>query len=149
MFEEVGLGTTVEEVARALAVRLDRQAVLHNPAKRFGFVISEAVLLWPRGGVPEMLAQLDRLQTVSDLPNVDLAVLPLGVEPPQSPLNSFDIYDEALVLVETLTEQLAIRDPEDIRLYVRAWEDFRAASVSGAEARERFASAAARLRQHG
>lgn len=145
--EQVGFGTRVEDVARALAVRLDRQTVLHDRDKRFGFVVTEAVLLWPRGDTREMLAQLDRLQTVSELGNVDLAILPLGVRPPLSPLNSFTIYDEDLVHIQTLTTQLAVHDPSDIALYIRAHEAFRAAALSGPDAQELLASVAARLRE--
>lgn len=147
IFEGGGRAKSAEDLARALAARLDRQAILHDSEKRFGFVILEAVLLLPRGSIQDMLAQLDRLQSVSELPNVDLAVLPLGVEPPRSPINSFDIYDDDLVHVETLTEQLALRDPSDVALYVKAYEAFRDAAVSGPAARELFDSAAARLRQ--
>ena len=146
MFEEVGLDTHAQDVGRALAVRLDRQAILHDPNRRFGFVITEAVLLWPREGVPEMLAQLDRLQAVSELPTVDLAILPLGITPPYSPINSFDIYDDKLVLIETLTEQLAVRDSSDVASYVRAYEAFRQSALSGPDARRLFESVAARLR---
>ena len=147
MFEEVGLDTRAQDVSRALAVRLDRQAILHDPDRRFGFVITEAVLLWPRGGIPEMLAQLDRLQAVSELPTVDLAILPLGISPPYSPINSFDIYDEKLVLIETLTEQLAVRDSSDLAMYVKAYEAFRESALSGPDARRLFESVAARLRR--
>jgi transcriptional regulator with XRE-family HTH domain len=146
MFEEVGLDPHTQDVGRALAVRLDRQAILHDPNRRFGFVITEAVLLWPREGVPEMLAQLDRLQAVSELPTVDLAILPLGITPPYSPINSFDIYDDKLVLIETLTEQLAVRDSSDVASYVRAYEAFRQSALSGPDARRLFESVAARLR---
>jgi transcriptional regulator with XRE-family HTH domain len=147
IFEEVGLGTSPTDVAQALAARLDRQAALHDPGKRFGFVLTEAVLLWPRGGSPEMLAQLERLRTVADLPNVDLAILPLDIEPPQTPLNSFTVFDEDLVLVATLTEQLAIADPADVALHVRTYERFREAAVSGAAAQRLLSSAASRFQQ--
>lgn len=147
VFEQAGLGTRPEDVARALAVRLDRQSILHDPNRRFGFVLTEAVLLWPLGGVAEMLAQLDRLQTVAELPNVDLAILPLGVEPPRTPVNAFNILDDELVLVDTLTEQLVIRDPTDVALYAKTHETFRAAAVSGSGLRDLFASTAARLRE--
>lgn len=147
VFEAAIMGARADDVARALAARLDRQAILHDPEKRFGFVIMEAVLLSPRGGIPAMLGQLDRLQAVSEFPNVDLAILPLGVEPPHNPINSFDISDEALVHVETLTEQIAVRDPSDVALYLKAYEAFRAAALSGPEARELLRSVATRLRQ--
>lgn len=147
IFEEAGLGARAEDVARALTVRLDRQSILHDANRRFAFVITEAVLLWPRGGVSEMLAQLDRLQSVGEFPNVDLAILPLGVEPPRSPINSFNIFDEDLVLIDTLTEQLVVRDPSEVAVYIEAHETFRNAALSGPDARELFASVAARLRQ--
>jgi transcriptional regulator with XRE-family HTH domain len=145
--QDVGFAPQTQDVARALAVRLDRQTVLHDMSKRFRFVLTEAVLRWPRGDTQEMLAQLDRLQAVSELRNVDLAILPLDVRPPLSPINSFTIYDEDLVHVETLTEQVAIRDPSDVARYARAHEAFRGAALSGPDGRMLLESVAARLRQ--
>lgn len=145
--QDVGFAPQTQDVARALAVRLDRQTVLHDTSKRFRFVVTEAVLRWLRGDTREMLAQFDRLQAVSELRNVDLAILPLDVRPPLSPINSFTVYDEDLVHVETLTEQLAIHDPSDVALYARAHEAFRGAALSGPDARNLLQSIAARLRQ--
>lgn len=147
IFESVAERTGARDIPQALAARLDRQAILYEPTRQFGFVITEAVLRWPRGGVSTMLGQLDRIQSVMALPNVDLAIVPLDVEPPQTPLTAFVLYDQDLVVIETLTEELALRDPTDVALYAKAYEAFRQAAVSGAEVHSLLASVAADLRQ--
>jgi hypothetical protein len=64
---------------RFLRVRMHRQARLtQQPLLRFSVVIDEAVLLRGVGDREVMRAQLLRLVDASDLPNVDLRVLPLN-----------------------------------------------------------------------
>src|SRR5438046_177510 len=83
----------------------------------------------PRRGVATMLGRLGRLDTVMALPNVGLAIFPLDVEPPQTPLSAFVLYDDELIAIETLTEELEVRDPPDVAIYAKAYDAFRAASV--------------------
>jgi len=79
-------------------------------------------------------AQLDRLVVLSRLDTVELAVLPFDARLPLSPGHSFWIYDDRLVLVETLTTELSLRDPEDIELYARLFELFWDVSRRGDDA---------------
>jgi hypothetical protein len=66
---------------RFLRVRMLRQERLtRQPVIQLSVVLDEAVLLRRVGNPAVMRAQLERLATVADLPNVDLRVLPLNRE---------------------------------------------------------------------
>ena len=108
--------------AEGVRARLERQQMLYDPAKRFRFLVTEAALrylLCP----PEVLrGQLDRLLAVAGLPNVELAILPFDVQLPYPALHGFWMYDDKVVLVDTNTAELALRDADDIALYERLFE---------------------------
>ena len=113
------LATDVEEGVRA---RMRRQEVLYQPGKQFRFLVGEAAL-HHRVCPPAVLrGQLDRLAVLADLDTVDLAVIPLEAALPNALWHGFWIYDDTLVLVETLTAELSFRDPEDIETYSRLFE---------------------------
>lgn len=110
------------DVAEGVRARLDRQQMLYDPGKQFRFLMTEAALrylLCP----PEVLrGQLDRLLAVAGLPNIELAVLPFSVQLPYPALHGFWMYDNKLVLVDTNTAELALRDQDDLALYERLFE---------------------------
>ena len=64
--------------------RMERQQVLYDAAKRFRFVVPEAVLRWPHGppGDPAVLdehrEQLARVDWAIGRPNVEVGILPLA-----------------------------------------------------------------------
>ncbi len=61
----LALGKTTDRAA-ALAARLERQQVLHEPGRRFEFVISEQVLRWAPGPLAQA-GQIDRLLSLMTL----------------------------------------------------------------------------------
>jgi Domain of unknown function (DUF5753) len=111
-----------EDIDQAVAVRMQRQQVLYDPAKRFHFILSEAVLHSRLCPDQVFAGQLDRLIALSSLENVRLGILPFSVMLPFAPLNGFWIFDDGLVTFETIGAELHIRDPEEIALYVGAFE---------------------------
>mgnify|MGYP003514062536 CR=1 FL=1 len=95
-----------------------------------------------------MIAQLDRLLNALDLSNVTLRVLPARAGVPFVPLNSFEIYDDDLVIVESIAREEYHRGNEaDAATYRRALERLRAAAVTGDEARALIQAAIERHRQ--
>jgi transcriptional regulator with XRE-family HTH domain len=95
-------GADPAEVSAAVAMRLRRQEVLANPAKRFEFVLSEAVLRLVLCSPDAMLAQLVRLlELTAGPPNVLLAVIPFGVQLAVTPQNGFLLIDNELAIVES------------------------------------------------
>jgi hypothetical protein len=57
-------------VEAAVAVRLDRQRLVHEGDHRFAIVLEEAVLHFPIGSPDAMAAQLGHLLTVMSLPSI-------------------------------------------------------------------------------
>ncbi|HZD69306.1 MAG TPA: helix-turn-helix transcriptional regulator [Actinomycetes bacterium] len=125
------------DLAGAVAQRIDRQTVLYDQTKRFEFIITEGALRW-RPGPPELMAaQLDRLISVASLPNIALGVLMLDQEAPDAYLHPFVIFeldDDALVTVETLSAELQVNEPEEIAVYRRTLDRYRGAALWGEEA---------------
>jgi len=70
-------GDEAQDVDATVTARLARQQHLYDPGKRFEFLIREPVLRWRTCPNDVLLAQLDRLNTAADLPNVRLGVIPL------------------------------------------------------------------------
>jgi transcriptional regulator with XRE-family HTH domain len=125
------------DLAEAVAQRIERQTVLYDQRKRFEFIITEGALRW-RPGPPELMAaQLDRLVSVASLPNVSLGVLMLHQEAPDAYLHPFVIFeldDDALITVETLSAELQINEPQEMEVYRRTLERYRGAALWGEEA---------------
>jgi transcriptional regulator with XRE-family HTH domain len=61
--------------------------------------------------------QLDRLVSLSWLPNIRIGVLPLSARVSDGPYHTFVIYDDHLVTIELFTGQLVLRDPKDVDHY--------------------------------
>jgi hypothetical protein len=121
--------------SKAIAKKLERQAVLYEPGKRFSFILTEQACRWPLVSAQAMAMQLDRLASVSRLPNVRLGVIPLAGHMPWAPLNVFTVYDDALATVEVSTGALIFRDPRDIEEYLDEFQTFEGYSLWGEEAR--------------
>lgn len=130
-------GPDQPDIAETIARRMDRQALLYEPDRRFQFVIGEAALRWRPGPPSLMLGQLDRLGVVAALPNVDLRVLQFG-EVPVWRSHHFTLYDHRdggpLVHVEGLEFGVNLRDPEDVARYVEAFKQLAEAAVTGQDA---------------
>ena len=125
-----------EDVARAVAARVERQSILYEPGREFSFVLTEGALrTWP--GTPGvMLAQLDKIASVSTLENVRLGVVPWSVAVPYFPLHGFAVYDGTAVTVETFTSELTVDDEADVATYTAIFDAFDVAAIRGDAMRE-------------
>ena len=75
-------------------------------------------------------------------------MLPMRAGVPFVPLNSFEIYDDELVIVESIAREEHHRgDDADAATYRRALERLRAAAVAGDEARALIQAAIERHRR--
>ncbi|MFE7840882.1 helix-turn-helix domain-containing protein [Streptomyces sp. NPDC057474] len=113
-----------ETRARTVAARMERQATLYEDGRSFYFVICEHVLRWLICEPVVMAVQLDRLVSLSRLPNVTVGVAPLTGRMPDFPMTCFSIHDDRLVIVETFHSEITTRDPRDIQTYVDTFERF-------------------------
>ncbi|MET8182980.1 Scr1 family TA system antitoxin-like transcriptional regulator [Streptomyces sp. NPDC005336] len=62
-----------------------------------------------------MAIQLDRLVSLSRLPNVTVGVVPLAGRMPDFPMTCFSVHDDRLVIVETFHSEITTRDPRDVQ----------------------------------
>jgi hypothetical protein len=127
------LGGQPAEAEALVAARMRRQDVLYTPGKQIELVIGEAALrTWY--GTPETLrGQRDRLVAALDLPGVRIGVLPFDRPHPVPVNGGFNLRDDT-VLIESLTGSQHIDAPDEVAVYVRAFDAAMAASVTGAEA---------------
>jgi transcriptional regulator with XRE-family HTH domain len=118
-----------ETLTRTIAARLERQQVLHDETKTLRFVITENVLRWRIVSSTRMAEQMDRIISLSRLSNVDICVVPFGVEQRDIANHAFVIRDHKTVTVETVHAELVVTDPRDVSLYVGKFEDFAAIAL--------------------
>ena len=85
---------TPDEIGAAVAERMNRQQVLYDPARRLEFILTEASLRWRTGSPDFLLPQMDRLISLSSLPNVALYVIPSDASMRTTPGVEFTLYDE-------------------------------------------------------
>jgi transcriptional regulator with XRE-family HTH domain len=120
---------------QAIAKRLDRQATLYNPAKRFTFVLTEAAVRWQLCEPRVMAVQMGRLASLSELPNIHLGVIPLNRYVPDGPLNTFTVYDERIATAETFGGVIMMRDLRDINYHLELLAFFEGYAVFDDEVR--------------
>lgn len=129
-----------DEVAEAVAARMQRQAILADTSKELHWVINEAALRWRMGPDRIMAAQLDRLAALAIEPHLDIRVLPFARSERAWHSHGFNMYaDRAdgepdLVNIELLTGPMNVRDPDQVAQYREAYERLAALSVGGGDA---------------
>lgn len=120
-------GVEMNDVAEAVAERMDRRRVLHRTDARFVFLLEESVL-WYQTTSPGVHAeQLRHLISAMLMPSVMVAVIPRGADRTKTgwgvwPEESFTMADFNQVNVELVSGYLTIVQPEEIAMYVSAWE---------------------------
>jgi transcriptional regulator with XRE-family HTH domain len=115
---QADLHETAHDIDAAVRERLRRQQVLYQPNKRIEILLTELALLHPIAPPEDMGLQINRLVTVLDLPSVRLGILPATRQLPHVPQNTYWILD-TLVLVENVTAELRINDPDQLAIYHR------------------------------
>jgi transcriptional regulator with XRE-family HTH domain len=140
------------DIPAVVAGRLDRQLALFDPARRFAFLITEGALRWQVGTAAVILAQLDRIASLSTLENVSIGLIPQTAAAVTYVPHGFVIFEpaeqnaDALVMVETVHANLTVNDPVHIALYRRQWSLLEKTAVFGDEARELLATVTADVR---
>jgi transcriptional regulator with XRE-family HTH domain len=138
-------GSGDADVEDKIARRLRRQEILYDRGKRVEMVISEAALRVLVTTPETMAGQLDKLLAVSRLPAVELGVIPFSQRMPAYSIGGFRVYDEDLVVVESIAgerEFTAESDAAEVATFLEAFGALRRAAVTGDEARRLIAAAA-------
>ncbi|GAB2829882.1 helix-turn-helix domain-containing protein [Streptomyces daliensis] len=136
---------TTPDTDDAVRARMRRQEVLYEAGKMFRVLLWEGALhalICPR---EVLAAQLDRLVGLIGLDRVALGIVPFGAAMKITPKHGFWIFDDARVSVETISAEARLDAPEDVDLYMKAWERLDASAVYGAKAHRLIARARASL----
>ena len=129
-----------DDIAEAVAMRMQRRVILYSRSKVLRWVIGEAGLRWRVGPPQVMAAQLDRLAALAGEPHLDLRVLPFERTAPVWHDHGFTILADRtdgepdLVNLELLTGEINITDPKEVAQYRAAYEQLADLALRGAEA---------------
>ena len=135
-----------DDIDAAVAVRINRQHILHLPTKQFDFLIAEGALRDGNAAPPDVMAgQLDRLMVATTHTTVKLGVVPARTLWPFHADNGFWLYDTDAVVVETLTAELRLTHADEIAIYRRVHEALAEVAVYGTAARSVIAEALSSL----
>ena len=145
-YVRASLGHSPGDVSKTVARKLERQAVLYDITKRFTFLLTEQAVRWPVVSRLAMAVQMDRLASLSHLPNVRIGVLPFDVTVIRGPMNTFTVYDQRLVTVETFTGRIVFQDARDIAEHLEVFGLYEHHALFGEEARAALAEWAAHCR---
>jgi transcriptional regulator with XRE-family HTH domain len=129
-------------LAAAVTARLERQQALHDPKRRFEFLMTEAALRWRPGPREVLTAQLDHIAALATLETIEFGIIPADAEMHAITRCGFILYEDrndgepAVAFVETPHAALYASDPADVELYRDQLGLFRASGIYGAEALE-------------
>jgi hypothetical protein len=123
------------DINEAVAARVKRQEILYQPDKRFHFVLTEAAMRYRLCPPEVMLGQLDRLVSLSALPNLKLGIIGFQTAYVVAPAHGFWLLDNERVMVETFSAELNLAQPQEIALYSDVFDSLAAIANYGRTAR--------------
>ncbi|MFE9456017.1 helix-turn-helix domain-containing protein [Streptomyces californicus] len=125
-----------DDTEAATAKRLERQQYLYQGDRIFNVLLAEQALYTNFGGPEVMKGQLDRLLAVMRLPRLSLGIVPRSAPTHIWPGNSFSMFDDKLVLVETYSAEFSVTQPREIELYTKAFTLLKRSAVYGTAVRD-------------
>jgi transcriptional regulator with XRE-family HTH domain len=125
-----------DDVETTVPIRLERQAVLNKPDKSFAVLVEEQTLRNRIGGSAVMAGQLGHLLAASTLRNLSLGIVPQNVDRTAMwPVEAFTMFGDSHVGVELVSSYLTVTKPDEVALYVKAFNELSALAVYGGRAR--------------
>jgi transcriptional regulator with XRE-family HTH domain len=133
--ESIRIFKLPNDINEAVEGRMKRQDIFYRPDKRFHFILTEAALRFRMCSAGVMLGQLDRLVSLSALPNVKLGIIGFETQYTASPWHGFWLYDDEKALVETYSAALNLAQPQEMELYSNVFNELSAVASYGRSAR--------------
>ncbi|MFD0290003.1 Scr1 family TA system antitoxin-like transcriptional regulator [Streptomyces sp. NPDC127061] len=133
--------------AKAIGMKLNRQSVLFDRAKRFTFLLTEQAVRYPLLPMDAMAIQIDRLASLALQKNIRVGVLPMRVKFSNAPLSTFTVYDDRLATIETDLGAAVFRNPKDVRSLLDRFTGYETHALFGDDARVLLAKWAWSFRQ--
>ncbi|SDI11225.1 Helix-turn-helix domain-containing protein [Sinosporangium album] len=138
-----------DDLAEATEARLSRQHLVINGSNTYAFVLEAGALNASMGNTEAMHEQFDFLARVARLPNVALGIIPPARRRILYPGECFYIFDDQLVRDDLWTGRIRTTRPDEIAIYLRAFEMLHSMAVYGSPARALIEEARSRLPQSG
>jgi transcriptional regulator with XRE-family HTH domain len=133
---------TPDDVEDAVRARISRNRILASEGRQFTMLLEESVLRYQMGDKETMTAQLGYLLSCTAMRNVRIGVIPFSAESRSMwTLESFNVFDDARVHVETLTAVVTVTVPGEVVVYLRAFDRLAGLATYGNEARALITSA--------
>ncbi|GIJ48909.1 transcriptional regulator [Virgisporangium aliadipatigenens] len=117
-------------VARAVAARIRRQEALGDHGKKFVFVMPESVLQVRVCAPVHMLSQLEHLRVLARESNVTIGIIPEEVQIAVVPVDTFNLLDDKIVLIDHLTTFVTSRSQVHLATYSRVFKALEAQAVT-------------------
>ncbi|MDK1347157.1 helix-turn-helix transcriptional regulator [Streptomyces sp. 378] len=133
---KAGAHMSAEDIAKAVRVRMERQAMLRQPdAPDAWFIVNEGALRYVIGDRALMREQLERVLGTAELPTVTLQVLPFdaGTYPTTGSFTMLGFpapEDPDVVYRDGITDAVYLEGEHHVREYTRAFDGLRAAALS-------------------
>lgn len=138
----------VDDLEQGVEARMERQQILYRGDHRLCLLLAEQCLYTAVADRQTMASQLDRLLTVQGLAKVSLGIIPRTARFDVL-ANSFVMFDDTKVMVETVSAELTITHGREIALYAKAFQALSAQAVYGPAARSMIVAALHALPEQG
>jgi transcriptional regulator with XRE-family HTH domain len=119
-----GSGADQKAVPPAVTARVARQEVLYDTDKSIHLVLMETVLMNRVCGPADMLAQVERIRTVSSYPNVTIGIVPATTELSYPPLHGFHLLDDRNLMIDLANTSVSSRGRDVLRIYRTVFDYF-------------------------
>lgn len=136
---------TANDLDEGVSKRMERQQILYRRSHRFHFIMAEQALNTTVGSDQVMVGQLDRLLAVATMPRVTLGIVPTHALY-EVPISNFIMFDNRMVMVETIAAEMTVTQPREIALYGRSFDALAEQSLTGETARKLISEAVGRRR---
>ena len=128
-------GATEDDIARMIAARMRRGAILYEPDRDITVLVSEAALHPQIGGPAVMRAQLEHLAGLANRAKATIGVIPLDQFPVL--VGHGWTQRDRVITIETTAGDLEIADPIEVAQY-RRWADaLTSVALTGSDAADR------------
>lgn len=138
-----------EEAERRVALRLKRQErMITDGSRKVWAILNEAVIRRRVGGRDTMQTQLQHLIEISELPHINIAVLPFSAGAHPSMDSSCTVLrfpepaDPDVVYIQYRRGSIYLEDPADVDFYVDVFDHLRSQALSLDESRSLIAMVA-------
>ncbi|MER6974765.1 helix-turn-helix transcriptional regulator [Nocardioides sp. NPDC000445] len=128
-------GASEDDVARMIATRMRRSAILYEPGREVTVLVSEAALHPLVGGPAVMRAQLEHLAGLATRARATIGIIPLDQYPVL--LGHGWVQRDRVVTIETQAGSLEIADPTEVSQYERWAKALTAVALTGPAAARR------------